>query len=263
MRKSFAYLMLAAFPAFASCQIEEQVSYASLSISPVVIEARTKAVTPDDMNVYIDGENFHQEYSYSALPSLIPVPVDKDIPYIIMAENITVKEAETLPDEWGQIRYAGTEEVLVDRFMTKDENDENIPLTYPVTVNCIVANTMLSVVFDESVLTYYTDPKVVAFTDRDRKLEFTPDNASTALAYFTSGQQMFFEFTGLFNVSGESRSRMDVIEIAPATHYTLTFRMTSVEGSLAKPEITVIETCENIYETLTVDPSDDGVFEKQ
>lgn len=263
MRKLFAYMMLAAMSAFASCQSEEQVSYASLSISPVVIEARTKAVTADDMNVYIDGEDFHLEYPYSALPSIIPVPVDKDIPYVIMAENITAEEAETQPDEWGQMRYAGVEEVLVDRFMTKDENGENIPLTYPVTVKCTVANSMLSVIFDQSVLTYYTGPKVTAFTDKSRQLEFTPDNATSALAHFTADRQLFFEFTGIFNVSGEERSHLDAVEIEPAMHYTLTFKMTSVEGSLARPDITVIETCEDIYETMTVDPSDDGVFEKQ
>ena len=147
--------------------------------------------------------------------------------------------------------------------MKKDENGENVLLTYPVTVNCIVANSMLSVVFDSSVLTYYTEPKVTAFTDKNRQLVFTPENASTALAHFTADRQMFFEFTGIFNVSGEESSHLDAIDIEPAMHYTLTFKMTSVEGSLARPEITVVETCENLYETLTVDPSDDGVFDKQ
>lgn len=262
MRNCAAYLMMVALAAV-SCQHEEQVSYASLSISPIIIDAATRSVSADDMTVFIDGENFHQEYAYSELPSLIDVPVDKDIPYLVSAENMTVEEAETLPDSWGQIRYAGSTQVLVDRFMTKDDNGENTPLYYSVTVNCIVANSMLSVVFDQSVLTYYTDPKVTAFTDKSRQLEFTPDNATSALAHFTADRQLFFEFTGIFNVSGEERSHLDAVEIEPAMHYTLTFKMTSVEGSLARPDITVIETCEDIYETMTVDPSDDGVFEKQ
>lgn len=262
MRRPAAFLMIAALSAVA-CQREEQTSFASLRISPVVMEIATKSVTADDMTIYIDGEDFHQEYAYPSLPSMIDVPVDKDIPYVVSAENITVNESETLPDEWGQKRYAGRTEVLVDRFMTMDENGENIPLVYPVTVSCMVANSMLTVVFDSSVLTYYTDPRVAAFTDEDRVLEFSPDNASTALAHFTAGRQMFFEFTGIFNVSGEDRSHMDMIELEPAKHYILTFKMTSVEGSLARPDITVIETCEDIYETMTVDPSDDGVFEKQ
>lgn len=262
MRNCAAYLMMVALAAV-SCQHEEQVSYASLSISPVIIDAATRSVTADDMTVFIDGENFHHEYAYSELPSVIDVPVDKEIPYVVSAENITVEEAETLPDQWGQKRYAGTASVLVDRFMKKDENGENVPLIYPVTVNCIVANSMLSVVFDSSVLTYYTDPKVTAFTDKSRQLEFTPDNATSALAHFTADRQLFFEFTGIFNVSGEERSHLDAVEIEPAIHYTLTFKMTSVEGSLARPDITVIETCEDIYETMTVDPSDGGVFEKQ
>lgn len=262
MRRSAVFLMIAALSAVA-CQREEQTSFASLRISPVVMEIETKSVTADDMTIFIDGEDFHQEYAYSSLPSIIDVPVDKDIPYVVSAENITVEESETLPDEWGQMRYAGRTEVLVDRFMTKDENGENIPLVYPVTVNCMVANSMLSVVFDSSVLTYFTDPRVTAFTDEDRVLEFTPDNAPTALAHFTAGHRMFFEFAGTFNVSGEERSHMDMIELEPAKHYTLTFKMTSVEGSLAKPEIIVVEKCEDVYETMTVDPSDDGEFDKQ
>lgn len=262
MRNCTAYLLMVALAAV-SCQREEQVSYASLSISPIIIDAATRSVSADDMTVFIDGENFHQEYAYSELPSTIDVPVDKEIPYIVSAENITVEQAESLPDQWGQKRYAGATSVLVDRFMKKDENGENVLLTYPVTVNCIVTNSMLSVVFDSSVLTYYTEPKVTAFTDKNRQLVFTPENASSALAHFTADRQMFFEFTGIFNVSGEEGSHLDAIDIEPAMHYTLTFKMTSVEGSLARPEITVVETCDNLYETLTVDPSDDGVFDKQ
>lgn len=260
--RRFLYILFAV-SMLAACQREEHVGYASLKISAVVAETRTKAVTADDMTVFIDGENYHQEYAYSALPSMIDVPVDKDIPYVVSAENMTVQEAETQPDEWGQIRYAGSAEVLVDRFMTKDENEENTPLYYSVTVSCIVANAMLTVVFDQSVLTYYTSLKVSAFTDRERVLEFTPANASEALAHFTAGQPLYFEFSGHFNVSGEYKTYMDMIELEPAMHYTLTFKMTSTEGSLGKPEITVIESCENIYETITVDPSDDGRLEKE
>lgn len=260
--RRYIYLMIAVVAVLSACQREEQVRYASLKITSVVADAGTKAVTAEDMTVFIDGENFHQEYAYSELPSLIDVPVDKDIPYLVSAENMTVEEAETLPDSWGQIRYAGSTQVLVDRFMTKDDNGENTPLYYSVTVNCIVANSMLSVVFDRSVLTYYTDPKVSAFTDEDRVLEFTPENAQGAVAHFTAGQPLYFRFSGFFNISEEDRTYMDMLELEPAMHYTLTFKMTSTEGSLGKPEITVVETCEDIYETMTVDPSDDGVFDK-
>ena len=262
MRKLIAFLTLMPLLAL-SCQKQETVSYASLKIDAQVIEPVTKAVTADDMTVFIDGEDFHAQYSYPDLPDYIDVPVDKDIPYVVRAENVSVEESLTLPDIWGQRRYAGSVEVLVDRFMQKDEDNKNVPLYYPVTVSCVVANSILSVVFDQSVLTYYTDPKVIAYTDEDRKLEFTPDNAASALAHYTSGKMLYFEFSGLFNVSGERKFHMDCKELEPATHYTLTFKMQHTEGSLGEPSITVIETCEDIYETMTVDPSDDGKFEKQ
>lgn len=246
-----------------SCQKSDIVRYASLQIVSQIVEPLTKTVTPEDMTVYIDGEDFHAEYAYSELPDLIDVPVDKDIPYIVRAENITVEDAEILPDIWGQKRYAGSVEVLVDRFMEKDADGKNVSLTYPVTVRCIVANSMLSVVFDESVLTYYEEPKVVAYTEAGRKLEFTPDNAISALAHFTAGKMMYFDFSGIFKVSGEKKSYMDCIELEPAAHYTLTFKMQHTEGSLGQPAITVVDTCENVYETMTVDPSDNGEFDKQ
>lgn len=260
MRKLSIVLLIAA--AAAACQKEAQVQTASLQVSAVVIEPQTKAVTADDMTVFIDGEDFHAEYSYGLIPSLIAVPVDKDIPYVVSAENVTVEEAETLPDIWGMKRYAGSYEVLVDRFMQKDEDGNNIPLTYPVTVNCTVVNSMLSVVFDPTVLTYYSRPVVMAYTDADRKLEFTPSNASDAVAHFTAGKQLYFDFSGVFNVSGETLSHSGSLELEPATHYTLTFRMQNTEGALQQPVIAVDKYCEDIYETMTVDPSDDGRFEK-
>lgn len=261
MRKMLSFMTFMSFLAF-SCQKTETVDYASLKIDAQVIEPMTKAVTEDDMTVFIDGEGFHAQYSYSSLPDYIDVPVDKDIPYLVSAENVTVEESLTQPDIWGQRRYAGSVEVLVDRFMQKDEDNKNVPLYYPVTVRCIVANSILSVIFDQSVMAYYTDPKVVAYTDKDRKLEFTPDNAASAQAHFTSGKMMYVDFSGLFKVSGEQKSRMYSIELEPATHYTLTFKMQNTEGAIAQPSITVIETCEDIYETMTVDPSDNGKFEK-
>ncbi len=260
MRKLMVVLLIAATTA--ACQKEAQVQTASLQVSAVVIEPATKTVTAEDMTVFIDGENFHAEYSYGMIPSLISVPVDKDIPYVVSAENVTVEEAESLPDIWGMKRYAGSYEVLVDRFMQKDENGKNIPLTYPVTVHCAVANSMISVVFDSTVLTYYSQPVVTAYTDEDRILEFTPSNASEAVAHFTSGKPVYFEFSGIFNVSGEIISHSGNIEVEPATSYTLTFRMQNTQGSLQQPAITVDKYCEDIYETMTVDPSDDGRFEK-
>ena len=260
MRKLMVVLLIAATTA--ACQKVAQVQTASLQVSAVVIEPATKTVTAEDMTVFIDGENFHAEYSYGMIPSLISVPVDKDIPYVVSAENVTVEQAESLPDIWGMRRYAGSYEVLVDRFMQKDESGKNIPLTYQVTVQCTVANSMLSVVFDQTVLTYYSQPVVTAYTDINRKLEFTPSNASEAVAHFTAGKQLCFDFSGLFNVSGETMSHSGSLELEPATHYTLTFKMQNVQGAIHQPVIIVDEYCEDIYETMTVDPSDDGKFEK-
>ena len=73
---------------------------------------------------------------------------------------------------------------------------------------------------------------------------------------------MYFEYSGLFNVSGEQKSHMDCIQLEPTMHYTLTFRMQYTEGGLGQPVISVVETCEDVYETMTVDPSDDGKYEK-
>ena len=60
MRNCTVYLLMVALAAV-SCQREEQVSYASLSISPIIIDAATRTVSADDKTVFIDGENYHQE----------------------------------------------------------------------------------------------------------------------------------------------------------------------------------------------------------
>ena len=52
-------------------------------------------------------------------------------------------------------------------------------------------------------------------------------------------------------------------DTSSALHYTHTFKMTTTEGSVGLPEISVDEYCEDVYETVTVDPSEDGVYEKQ
>ena len=244
-----------------SCQKPETVRYASLKIAAQVVEPMTRTVTENDMTVYIDGENFHASYAYAELPDVIDVPVNSDVRYVIRAENITEEEAETKPDAWGQKRYAGESDTLVNVIVDTVRNNVD-PYYYTIHLKCTVANSMLSVVFDQSVLTYYSEPKVTAYTDTDRKLEFTPDNAAEAMAHFTADKQLFMEFTGLFNISGERKFHMDSIELQPNMHYTMTFKMEFTEGGLSQPVITVDEFCEDIYETMTVDPSDNGVFDK-
>lgn len=91
--------------------------------------------------------------------------------YVVMAEDITEEEAESANDGWGCRRYAGLSETF--SVVSKQ--------TTFVTVPCRMANAGLSVVFDESFTSYFSDYAVT--TDDLRALKF---NANGRIAYYNT-----------------------------------------------------------------------------
>ena len=250
-------LMLMALP---SCQkhiiqrqAEGQISL-FLDNSPLV-EVVTKAdaggVSVDDFNVYVNSANATFSYIYKDMPDVITVPVGF---YTVSADNVTEMESLTLPDKWGQVRYAGTSE-------TKEVVAGLNPT--PFNLTCTMVNTAVSVVFGENIDKHFTDYKITAYTVDNRKLEFTPSNTigkTPAVAYFSSGVSLNYVFTGTYVIDGEQMTIKGSKTLQPATHLHLTFRMSEQNGALSKPDITVDDKCDDLDETITVDPSEGGSF---
>lgn len=225
-----------------------------LENSPIV-EVLTKAdgdeVSVDDFKVYVSSDAATFSYIYKDMPSVITVPVGF---YAVSAENVSTEDARSKPDVWGQVRYAG-----------ETAQKEVVAGLNPTTFNltCTMANTALSVVFGENIDKHFTDFKITAYTDASRKLEYTPDNTSgddPAVGYFDSGLSLNYVFTGTYIIENEPMTITGSKTLQPATHLHLTFRMSGQNGTVGKPEIIVDTQCDDLYETITVDPSEGGSF---
>lgn len=226
-----------------------------LENSPVV-EVLTRAdddqVSVDDFNVYVSSEDAVFTYIYKDMPSVITVPVGF---YTVSADNVTETESLTLPDRWGQVRYAGTSQ-------QKEVVAGLNPTQYSIT--CTMVNTAVSVVFGENIDKHFTDYSITLYTDESRKLEYTPSNTqgeNPAVGYFNSGVALNYVFTGTYKIGNEPMTITGNKMLQPATHLHLTFRMSQQNGTVGKPEIVVDYTCDDLYETITVDPSEGGSFE--
>ena len=260
MKKLYIVFLRALLAVSCQTNIIQKAAEGTLSLqldnSPV-FEVTTKAdqsdqkVGADDFNVYVSSDDATFTYVYKDMPSVITVPIGW---YTISAENVSMEDARSKPNIWGQVRYAGT-----------TEQKEVVAGLNPTTFNltCTMANTALSVVFGENIDKHFTDFKITAYTDKSRKLEYTAGNTSgenPAVGYFDSGVSLNYVFTGTYLIEGEPMTITGSKTLQPATHLHLTFRMSEQNGSVGKPEIIVDTRCEDLYETITVDPSENGSF---
>lgn len=234
-------------------QTEGQIAL-QLQNSPIfemVTKADTDQVSVDDFNVYVSSDDATFTYVYKDMPSVITVPVGF---YTVSADNITETESLITPDIWGQVRYAGTS---VQKEVVAGINPTQFNLT------CTMVNTAVSVVFGENIDKHFTDYKITAYTVDTRKLEYTPENTSgesPVVGYFSSGVAVNYVFTGTYIIDNEPLKITGSKQLLPATHLHLTFKMSEQNGAVGKPEIIIDTTCEDLYETITVDPSEGGSF---
>ena len=262
MIKRILIICLAA--AVSACQtvlIERGTEYGTLSLSlenspvvEVVTKASSDAVSAADFSVYVSSQAATFSYVYKDMPSVITLPVGT---YVVTAENMSASAAETTPDLWGQVRYAGESSPVE---VVAGLNPARVNLT------CRMANTAVSVVFGENIDTHFRDYSITAYTEADRKLEFTPSNTvgeHPAVAYFDPEFKLNYVFTGIYIDDSAPMVITGSKDLAPATHLHLTFRMSQQNGALGKPEIIVDPRCEDLYETITVDPSQGGSFVTQ
>ena len=260
--KKILITLLAGCLLMAGCNNDQQEarSYAALSVSTSLVQTKSEALEDikTSMRVFIIGRSFNESYLFSELPDVLYVPVDSEQSYVVAAQNVTQEDALAQPDVWGQKRYAGFVEILLDR-IAKPGSDEQY--VYSIEVPCSIVNSMVSVAFDPTIEEYLTDYSVTVYTDEERKLIFDASNASSALAHFTSGKCLKCRFSGMYNVTGEIIEYLFDYNLLAADHITFTVSLKNVDGSLGKPEINVDKTCGEFEEDVEVDPSDNGVIE--
>ena len=83
------------------------------------------------------------------------------------------------------------------------------------------------------------------------------------VGYFNGGATLNYVFSGTYIIDNEQMTITGSKTLQAATHVHMTFRMSGQNGSVGKPEIVVDTSCEDLYETITVDPSGDGSFVTQ
>lgn len=244
-----------------SCQrvVIEDMQMGTLSLkvnNKTLVDMQTKAeetVSTDNFNVTVASPSYTRTFVYSDMPSMLAVPADT---YTVSAENVSEAESVSLPDTWGQKRFAGQTRGIV---VSASKNS-------PVTVNCQMVNSAVSIVFDSSITENFTGYSIQAYTDQARKLTFDA-NTTSKIAYFPADYELTYVFNGTYNKDGKSVSITGTRVLAAATHIHLTFKMNlpqeDTNGSIGKPQIIVDETCTDLYETLTVDPSNGGSFVKE
>ena len=255
-------LIISAAAGVTSCQkliIEDAqcgILKVSVENSPVeVIETKAEGtVSVDDFSVTIASATNSYSYVYGEMPSSMTLPVGS---YNIHAENVTLKESLTQPDKWGQKRYAGD---AVGVAVSGDGSVAN------ATVRCTMVNSALSITFDQTVKEHFSGYSLSVSSNESRRLVFDSSNAwdqaagTGAVAFFESSVTISYNFVGIPKAGGDDFTGTGSFTMKPATHLHLTIKVREPEdpqsGSMGKPSIEVDETCDDLYDSITVDPSD-------
>ena len=68
-----------------------------------------------------------------------------------------------------------------------------------------------------------------------------------------------YDFIGTFNVNDEVQTVSRTLELEPAMHYSVRIALGNTTGNIGQPQINLITDCEDLYSTMIIDPSQDGV----
>lgn len=219
----------------------------SMENAPAV-EIGTKAseeVDVKDFMVYASSVASDFEYVYRdivAAGGVVTVPVGI---YTFSAENVSEEGSVSLPDVWGQARYAA-----VSRPVPVVPEDE------PARINlvCRMTNAAVRVTFDENIRMKYADYKVVVYASDKRRLTFAESNADTAVGYFLPGT-LKYVFTGTLAEEGVEGSVNGTVELTAATNQYLNFKATPASGAVGI-DVTVDTSFEPVYEDVFINPEE-------
>lgn len=206
MKRKFIGVAAALF-AVAACNSEKMedapLQYGEISVSlagepSVEVLSKATALTEDeaaDYNVSIldsSRETVYGPVKYSAFETQrLPLGT-----YHVAAESCTEADAETqdAADSYGCMRLAGETGVVL--------SAEN--LAPEVTVECAVANALVTVEFDESVSGRFTDLQVALVSGT--RTETIEENGTVKKAWFNPTDEFRYQITGVFTQTGKNVS---------------------------------------------------------
>lgn len=256
--KKILFSLLAAAAAFCSCNepiaIDSPVEYGSIAANIAAdaavvtkAEADPRELNDDEKSIYTITVTTADGASTSVSKVTVADYGERRTfaagNYKMAVESCTESAAESGK---GQARYYGTDENIV---VTAGQQTE-------AEVTCKMANSMMSVSFDESFTKIFTDGKVaVTVTDSDRAFEFT--SAVTDAYYFNMAANnkatLNYTISGTYKADGQVKNYSYSKEMSPAEWLKLTVKASTENGEIA-PVIKVDESVSEVTADATVDP---------
>lgn len=208
------YGILTALLTFASCteQAHELSGYGSISLAlSSEVEADIAVKSDDDKslyNVYINGvagkEDFSENLVYGEMPSTYSLPYGV---YSVEAENCTLQQAH---EGDGRARYSG----ITSGIKVKDMN------LVPVSVDCRMVNSKVTVSFDEEFLSEFDEESVsVSLAVDSRMITVDPSDCQGRIIYFNvdpEGSEFVYEIRG--SVDDVDMLYTGTLTLLPAKH---------------------------------------------
>lgn len=204
-----------------------------------------------------DGSQNTWQKKYSAITD-----ADKKLTpgsYTLSAENITEAEAESNKSNSGEKRIYGISNSFT---ITAGK-------TEPVTVNCAVVNSAVTVAFDSSFGTYFQSGYTVEIKKGTRSFTTagTAENPATLTAGHEESNQKFYNLSAntaenvltctiTAKLIGEStpQNYTKSYTLTKATWHKLTFKASSDKGQITVITISVDETLKPDPQNITIDP---------
>jgi Domain of unknown function (DUF4493) len=242
----------------ASCSKNEKpTEYGNVSLTieqgaSAFVENSTKATTtiPDEYQVVTttsaDASVAAGTGTYATIKSGFTIPTGTG--YKISAFNCSATDAESKPDSKGQQRFFGNS--------TFDITAGN---TASVAFTCSMVNSKISIGYDESFTSQFTDysVQVSSAVNPSRVIDFT--NTSTVenpVAFFNvdpTTPTLNIKITGTRKTDSAAKTYNQTITLLAKTWHKLSIKATSVSGS-ANLDITVDNSMTEVSSDISIDP---------
>ena len=256
MRKSALYILAILLTASAcnkAVMSPQQMGIVTLSLaSDVAAIVDTKAddtIDYDSFHIDIEGRTLigngysQNDLRYGDMPESMLIPFGT---YSFMAESCTEGYAETSNSGFGCVRYEGT------------TSDVSIMTDEPmgIEIECSMANTKVTLVFDESFLMDFAEPHAELVVGA-RKLELDDaDEAASRVMYFNVGDGSdMLTYTVYGKIDGRQLTYTNAKSISAAKWVKIVVR-SNHNGQIGGPDISVDESLTDNKFTEIIDPNE-------
>lgn len=257
MKKIFLGIMAASLVGVAcnTQMIETPVQYGKLSLAlegEPLLEVETKAYTELSAS---EAANYnvavYENSECTGTPVIGPVKfsafgtqtIQTGKTYYVFAESCTEAEAESYENGKGQLRLAGKSAGVS---ITADDLEQT------ATVQCDVANAMVTVAFDQTVFgtngsSRFTDLNVNLSSSETSKNRNMAVSNSETVNYFNPCT-LTYNITGTYTETGKSINVSKTVDLPAKKNLRIVVKVNLENGQLLTPSIEVDTTIDNITE---------------